>query len=90
MTNFEFATMMISEAFNPYTYRETGSIQVSTRFEGSRVVDNIGNYVHQRKFSSHTLLSTFLYADQNQLTYNDEVFFGLHETKMNFTEFVYG
>ena len=41
------ASMMISHSFNPYTYYDTGTVQVQTRYEGQSQVDILGNdYYH--------------------------------------------
>ena len=37
---------MISDSFNPYTYHETGSVKVSTRYDGEYSVDENGNYYY--------------------------------------------
>ena len=34
VTNFEIYTMVTSDTFNPYTYYETGEVQITTRFDG--------------------------------------------------------
>ena len=47
VSSLSFSTLMISHTFNPYTYRETGSVQVSTRFEGQFEVTTDGQYYYR-------------------------------------------
>ena len=37
--------MLISDNFNPYTYYDTGYVDVTTRFDGQYSVDGLGNYI---------------------------------------------
>ena len=42
--------MMISESFNPYTFQETGSVPVTTRYDGAYNVDSSGNYYYETPY----------------------------------------
>ena len=56
-------TMMISQTFNPYTYYEQGTIQTTTRVDGSYFINYEGNYEDTVVLRPDTQKSIFFYAN---------------------------
>ena len=79
---------MISERFNPYFFQKTGSVQVTTRYDGAYNVDSSGNYYYETPYlNSDTYYNANFFANRNLIKYSDGFFFGLNESKKNFTEY---
>ena len=57
--------MMVSETFNPYTYFETGEVQVSTKYDGSYSIDQNGNYFNDVALVSDTQIEQTYYTNRN-------------------------
>ena len=90
VSKFNVQTMMVSQTFNPYRFKETGKIQTTTRYDGDYWINDKGNYNYWVTLKNDTFSAATYYANMKAVTYSDGFLFGLNQIEMDTTEYQLG